>query len=278
MAVLSPEAQAALNAAGLAWLPDELITIWVDEWASSGNSLLATNTMRASPEYQTYYPGNLNPNGTPKMSEAEYEVEIQSYMDTVESAGLDPNLWSREDYARLVEGNVWADEWKQRVTGITVGVRQRSDEVRAYYADAYGIQPTDAEIIASIMDPALGDARIAERIRIAEIGGAAAEKGFDVDTSLADRLENIGLDYTQAEALFREAGVSLPALDRLSRRHRDPVDSFDLNNYLDAAAFGTPEAVMAVRRMAAAEVSQFRSPRDSFVDRQTGSVTGLVDR
>lgn len=278
MAVLSPEAQAALSSAGLSWLPVELLAVWVDAWSVTGSTVQATNEMRASPSYSTYYPGNTNPNGTTKMSEAEYESELSSYRNVVEEAGLNPDLWSREDYARLIEGEVWAEEWRQRVTGITVGVRQRSDQVRQFYAARYGIQPTDAEIIASVMDPALGDARIAERIRTAEIGGAASEKGFSIDDSLADRLEDIGLDYQQAEALFREAGINLPMLDRLSRRHRDPVDSFDLNDYLDAAAFGTPEAVMQVRRMTAAETSQFRTPRDAFVDQRTGDATGLIDR
>ena len=275
---LSPEAQAALNAAGLGWLAPELQEVWVNGWAETGDPEQATNIMRADPTYETYYPGNLNPNGTPQLEEGQYEAMIISYQNTVEEAGLDPGLWTREDYARLIGGSVWADEFQSRVNAITVGVRNRSEDIRQYYANAYGIPVTDAEMIASVMDPALGDALLSERIRIAEIGGAAAEKGFGIDMGLADRLENSGFDYTQAEALFRQAGVSLPLLDRLSRRHQDPNDSFNLENYLDAAAFGTPEAVMQVRRMSAAETSMFRSARDAFINRQSGSVTGLVDR
>lgn len=278
MATLSPLVWAAINQAGLTWLPPSLLNAFADGWLGDGSVDSALTSMREHPDYGTYFPGNLRADGTARLIEGTYLNLLDDYRTTLREAGVDPSYFSTEQLGSLVSGEVSAQEFQTRVNAITVGVRQRSDQVRSYYATTYGVNLTDSDLIVSVMDPSIGEAILAERIQTAAIGGAAAERGFTISEMLANRLQDTGLDYDSAASLFAEAGLALPLLDRLTRRHSDPNDPFDLDDYLSVAAFGDPETARSVRRLQAAEVQSFRSPQRGFVDRNTGSLTGLVDR
>lgn len=278
MATISPMVWAAINQSGLAWLPQSLLSAFADGWVSDGSVDSALTSMREHPDYAAFFPGNLRPDGTARLIEGTYLNLIDDYRTTLREAGVDPSYFPIEQLGALVEGEVSAQEFQTRVNAITVGVRQRSDRVREFYASTYGVTMTDSDLIASVMDPAVGDAILSERIQIAAIGGAAAERGFSISEALANRMQDRGWDYDQASSIFAEAGLNLPTLDRLSRRHADPNDPFDLDDYLNAAAFGDADAQLSVRRLQSAAVQSFRSPTRGFVDRNTGSLTGLVDR
>ena len=274
---LAPEVWAALERAGLTWLPQSLIDAYAQGYADGGTTDSAVRAMRQHPEYTTYFPGNLDENGEARYDEGIYMAVVEDFKVTVTEAGLPPDTFTDEQYGTLISQDVSANEFQTRVTAVTTGVLTRSDEVRAYYMNAYGVEVTDADIILSVMAPDMGDARLAEKINIAQIGGAAGESGFSLTRSLADELENIGVNYTQAQQIFQQAGIDLPTLDRLSRRHQDPNDTFDLEDYLDVAAFARVDALRDYANMLSAERTMFTTNSQQFAARD-GSLSGLIDR
>lgn len=274
---LPPEVQAELERQGLTWLPPDLLDSYMEGYIDGGTNTTAIRAMRQDPAYSTYFPGNLDPNGEARYDEGIYYALVEDYKMTVQEAGLDPDTFTAEQYGQLIANDKSAAEFQSQVTAVTAGVLTRSEEVRAYYAQQFGINVTDADMILSVMAPDMGEARLAEKINIAQIGGAAGESGFTVDFNLADELENIGVNYAQAQQIFQQAGIDLPVLERLSRRHQDPNDTFDLVDYLDVAAFARVDALRDYANMISAERTMFRTNTQGFSDR-TGSLSGLIDR
>jgi hypothetical protein len=68
-------------------------------------------------------------------------------------------------------------------------------------------------------------------------------------------------------------------LDDLARRHRDPDDTFDLNEFADANVFGDAAQTRRIRRLLRQEASLF-SPREvgSVQIQDDFALTGLTPR
>ena len=71
--------------------------------------------LRKTPEYEATFPGIMNPNGTMKMTEAQYMALEKSFQETADLYGIHLN---RENQALLFEGDVSAREWQQRAMAI----------------------------------------------------------------------------------------------------------------------------------------------------------------
>jgi hypothetical protein len=279
MALTDAEIDAALAAAGIdAPLPPELRTTWVrlyNENDLDGN--VATILMRQDPVYDTYYPGNKTAEGRARYTEAEYEAIVDAFENTLIEYNLPPDMFSRTEFGDMIAGLVSPSEFNRRVAGVVEGVTQRGEDVRQFYATNYGVPLTDDDIIKSVLQPGMGDQIIQERIQIAQIGGAAAGSGFDIELDVANSLQDIGVSYDQALQLFQTAESQIPVLQRLVQRHDDPNNPFDLNEFLDAAARGDAETISRIQNLTRAETAGF-TETGFGQDRQTGVVGGLVDR
>lgn len=162
------------------WLPDALVRVYANAWAETGDPDLAWAYVQADPQYDTYFPGNRREDGTLRHTEFEYWSTMEAYADVFRSVGLNPELW-RDRFVTLMEGEVSPDELAaERIEPVFERVLDSSPEIRAYYAETYGLELTDSAILASVLDPELGDKILNKQISIAEIGGEAALRGFDL--------------------------------------------------------------------------------------------------
>lgn len=279
MALTDAEIQSALLAAGIdAPLPPELLTKWVQFYNENdldGN--VATTLMRQDPVYDTYFPGNKTAEGRVRYNEGEYEAIVDAFEQTLSEYDVPAGVMSREDFGDLINGLVSPSEFNRRVRSVVDGITQRGEDVRSFYATNYGIPLSDTDIITSVLKPDMGEQIIAERIQIAQIGGAAAGSGFDISLEVADSLQDLNIGYEQALQMFQAAEQQIPMLQRLVARHDDPNSPFDLNQFLDAAARGDADALDRIQRLTRSEQSGFTATGFER-DRQSGMVGGLVDR
>lgn len=241
------------------WLPEALVRVYATAWAgpAAGDPQLAWAYVRADDLYDVYFPGNRRDDGTFRYEEFEYWSTMEGYADVFRSVGLNPDLW-RDHFVTLLEGEVSPDELAaERIEPVFERVLDSSPEIRAYYADVYGLELTDSAILASALDPELGERILNRQISIAEIGGEAALRGFDLAATYAESMYRQGIGRGQAQELFGEAAQDLPILNVLAQRHDDPDDDFDIYEFTNAAVFDDPTQRRRMRRLIAQERQSF---------------------
>ena len=239
------------------WLPEALVHVYGDAWAETGDPNMAWLYVQADPQYDTFFPGNRREDGTLRHTEFEYWSQMEGYADVFRSVGLNPDLW-REHFVTLMEGDVSPDELAaERIEPVFERILDSSPEIRAYYAEMHGLELTDSAILAAALDPEMGDKILNRQIGIAEIGGEAALRGFDLAATYAESMYQQGIGRGQAQELFGDAAEDLPILNVLAQRHADADDDFDIYEFTNAAVFDDPTQRRRMRRLIAQERQSF---------------------
>lgn len=245
-------------------------------WYATGDPQLALEGVRRSTFYDEVMPGNRRDDGSLRYDENTYMGIIESYEDALLSINLNPDLF-RTRFPELLAGLVSPVEFASRIESTYERVIDSTPQVKEYYATQYGLDLTDEAIIASVLDPDIGDAIINKRIAVSEVGGSASARNFTIGADLAEQIVSYGVDTLgEAQSYFAQAETMVPVLDTLARRHADPDDDFDLNEFTTASLFGDAEGRRRMRRLMAQERASFGADTSLSVRRsEQGSLTGL---
>lgn len=269
-------------------MPPALVDAWFNEYTdlggsgTPGSSVAAAEMIRNDTKYRnlydSYFPGNRREDGSLRLDEADYYNRTESYRNALTGVNVNPEIFE-DKFAGLIEGNVGEGEFVQRVESMYERVIESSPEIRNYYAQNYSIDMTDSAIVASFLDPDVGNKILDKQIAISEIGGEAEMRKFNVDLGFAQNLQRAGVSRDQAQNLFGQAAMDVPVLDVLAARHRDVDDDFDLNEFTQAAIFDDPTQRRRMRRLMAQERSSFAQGTGRYKeDRATGGISGLTER
>jgi len=257
------------------WLPPGAIDLWINEWVESGNEDAAWAVIRTNSQYEKWFPGNLTEDGRVRYSEEQYAATVESYRDIYRSMGLNSSLLDGR-IGDLIRGEVSPNEFSARVTGMWDRVISASDSIRQYYADINGVQGLTTEaLLAGALDPEVGDKILDGRISVAEVGGEALGSGFRLSAARVQELVGEGMTRNTANNLFGEAERLVPILSTLARRHNDPNDEFDIEDFLNAEFFKNPAENLRTQRLVAQERAQFTSGLSARRN-QAGAMTGLI--
>ena len=269
-----------------AWMPPELIQAWYGEYLDLGGADVpgsaagAAQIIRQDTKYRgvydSYFPGSRRDDGSLRLTEAQYSARISSYEDALLGVDVNPDVFA-DKFGGLISGDVSEGEFTRRVESMYERVIEAAPGIRDFYAENYGIDMTDSGIVASFLDPDVGQAVLDRTIAVSEIGGEASSRGFKIGVDYAESLVKAGVSQDQAQDLFGTAAMDIPTLDALARRHADPDDTFDLNEFTQASIFDDPTQRRRVRRLIATERATF-SGTGYQEDRQTGGITGLAQR
>jgi len=259
-------------------VPAALLEVYANALLVTGNADLAIVEMRADPQYDTYFAGNKRDDGSVRWTEKEYLSIIEAFEVELEGYGVNPAVFA-EKFPELIAGDVAPDEFRSRLSTAYGQLINATEEVRTYYAENFGITDlTDESVFAAFLDPTIGEEILGGRLDVAAVGGAGLQYGFDLDPELAERLAQQDITGQQAGQLFSQAATQLPILDTLARRHNDPDDDFDLEEFLAAAVDADPTQSRRLRRLFAQESSLFSRQSAFRTSRDTGGITGLLDR
>lgn len=254
------------------WLPDPLLDVLADEYVDTGDPAQAQRAMRLAPEYEQFFPGNRREDGTLRYDELSYLTYVDRAKGALASINVNPDLFE-EDIIRAIENDLQVSQVEARIDAAYERIIDRAPEVREFYATNFGIELSDAAIVASVLNPEIGTAILEGRLSSAEIGGQAALRGFGIDLQLADQLRQRDVTGPQAGEIFGAAAESVPILDVLARRHGDPNDDFDLNDFLAASIFDDPVERRRIRRLIQQERESFST--GAFGRSEGGAITGL---
>jgi hypothetical protein len=256
----------------LPWLPESLIQIYADSFSETQNSDIAIAEVRKSPEYKVAFPKNVRDDGTVRLSEQDYAAVKESYGLTVEDYGLNAEYFD-DTFSELIEKGIAPNEFRARIEAARSGIVENLPAVKDYYSTNFGMDLSDNQIFASIIDPTVGEAILEGRITQAQIGGEAASRGFDLSPEEVQALEKAGLTQSQARQLFAAAETEVPRLAALTRRFRGAEEEvaegqltasglseregFDIEEFVEAQVFASAEEREKIRRLESEEASTF---------------------
>lgn len=265
------------------WMPTELWVIWLEGYIEAGGAgnpnaeALATAGMRSDPSYDEYFPGNRRDDGSLRLDEATYFNNMAAFRETVEGLNINPDLFG-DEYVALIEGDVSPAEFGQRANALYDRVINQGDAIREWYARIQGIDMTTSAILASLMSENVENAILNREITMAEIGGEAAMRNFDLAEQFVEALAASGVDRGEAQALFGSAERMVPLLTRMAARHGDPDDDFDIYEFVEAEEFQNAQQVNRMMRLQAQEASSFTGGAAIDIRRsQQGGLTGLTE-
>ena len=260
-------------------MPPDILNLFASEWARTGDPQVAIAEVRRSPAYEIAFPGNKRPDGTVKFDEVTYTGLKESYIGTLQEYGIPRNTsvdLLTDRFTGLIEGEVSAREFAQRVDAVYQGIQENIPEVTQFYRDNFGLDLTPEAIFVGALDPTVGEEIVAGRITTAQIGGEAARAGFQVTEEFAQRLQRAGISQAQARQLFTSAQAELPRLQELQARGGvEQPEQFTLEQFTEAAVFQSPEELEEIRQLEAEEASRF-APIGGAA-RRGRRVTGLVE-
>lgn len=257
------------------WLPPEVIEAYTQAW--NGGAVNPWAIIRTDARYDQWFPGNKVDDGSVRYREFEYAGIRAEYEDAFRSVDLDPTKANFQDaITNMIQGERTPREFATGLHDVFSRIVSASDGIRQYYADLLGITDlSTASLIAAYLDPANADEILTGQIDVALIGGSALERGFNILPDLARQLEGEGLVRSTASDLFGRAAGLVPILDILAKRHNDPDDDFDINEFLAADFFKDPAQNLRMRRALARERASF-SGGSSLRTSQSGAGVGLL--
>ena len=260
-----------------------LAQVWYDAYIEFvGDANLALAAVQAHSDYDTYFPGNRREDGSIRWEEGIYRSIEESYALTIGSYGISPELF-KAHFGEMIAFGTSPDEFAARMDNLYTRIVDASPHITKWYAERKGIEITMEGIMASFMDKNVSDSIINKEITMAEIGGEAASRGFQVVADMADMLFEAGVDdRSEARQLFSAAESVIPVLNVLAARHGDPDDDFDLNEFLSAQVLRDPIQARRMRRLISQERSTFNTGGGLggglVTQTQTGQKVGLVER
>lgn len=260
-------------------MPPDVLALFSSEWARTGDPQVAIAEVRRSPVYEIAFPGNKRPDGTVKFDEVTYTGLKESYIGTLQEYGIPRNTsvdLLTDRLTGLIEGEVSAREFAQRVDAVYQGVQENIPQVQEFYATNFGLELTPESIFLGALDPAVGEEIVAGRITTAQIGGEAARAGFEISGDFAQRLQRAGVTQAQARQIFTSAELQLPQLQELQAQQGVAEEErFGLEEFTEAAVFQSPEEIQQIQRLREEETSEFAPTTGAA---RTGRrVTGLTE-
>jgi len=262
-----------------AYLPDDLVDAYIEYYTDTADEDVIWAQIRQDSRYEEWFPGNLTDDGRPRYAEDVYAAVTASYDDVFRSVGIDGVALDemRAQYGTLIGGDVSPQELEaNRVVPMYERIISQSDALRSYYASEFGVEMSLTALVASAMNPELGEKVLTKQISLAEIGGEALESGYELKSETVEQLFQTGkIGRAEADRLFQTAENVLPTLNVLAARHADPDDDFDINEFLQADVFLDPTQRRRMNRLVAQERSTFGASGVDIARSQFGGLAGL---
>lgn len=230
--------------------------------------------LKQRPEYKSRFAGmaGLQAKGR-AISEAEYIGLERGYAQALRSYGLPEQFYDDpSDFSRLIEGEVSAREFEQRLEARAkvVATSPLGALMREELATKYGVTDAAGLTLAYWIDPDRGQDIIMRQVMAAEAAAVSRDTGFGgLSTEQAEKVGALGLN----EGQLRDTFGNLAGMDEFTRALPGQNDSVTRDDLLDASFTGDAEARKKVEKVARTRTAEFQGG-GSFSGSNRG-ITGL---
>lgn len=262
----------------------DLLQLYVNTWAETGSDKFALQAVRDSDEYETYFPGNIriDPNTGQKAGirydESTYTAITDAYDRAFIESGLNPDVFRDAGvYGSLIAGDVGSKELSLRVREYRTAFVDNpiANSVKEYYSANYGIEMSDSALLASALDPSIGESIIQKRIDVAEIGAEASQRAFDITLEESERLYQLGVTGAKASQLFAQAEKLLGRVQVAAAQQGREAPT--ISQYIQSEVIGSPDAQQRIQNILAQQISESAVELGARKTQQ-GAVTGLTEQ
>jgi len=183
------------------------------------------------------------------ISEAAY-IEFERNAAQLERAyGLPQGMLDTETVTTLLTNEVSASELEDRVNMAAVGAYQTSPEVKRQFQDYYGI--SEGGLTGYFLDPEKAIPLLNKQYVSAQIGGVAAAQSINIGVSMAERLQEYGVDQEEA----RQGFARVAQMGSLASGRGETVTQQQL---IGANLMDDTQAAQAIRRVGAERAGRFQ--------------------
>jgi len=162
---------------GLEELTDEVFNKVFKDGISDPKQL--TNYVRSTKEYKNNFQGmaeyNANPANVQKITEQQYLMKAQAYMNTAQQYGLPESFFTKKEIGELVAGGVSPAEFNRRVVNGYL-VAKNADPATKQALAAQGVD--FGHLMAYYLDPKRAEPILTDRTNQAQLQGYAQNAGI----------------------------------------------------------------------------------------------------
>jgi hypothetical protein len=229
-----------------------------------GNETIIMSRLRQSDPYKKRFAGNelRRQAGLAAITEGDYLAMEREYTKVMRSYGIDSSYYSMDSLAGLIGGDVSELEVQQRIDAGKRMLDSADSTVLREFQEYYP-QLGEGDLLTYLLDPKKGQEVLSQKIRTAQIGGAAEGQGFQMGFEQSDLLSRSAMGQTldpfdartqaQLQSTFAQAG-------RTARRERT-LSAIDQEDYTEfdtlQAAFGDEQKQLASERRGRRERARF---------------------
>jgi hypothetical protein len=229
-----------------------------------GNETIIMSRLRQSDPYKKRFAGNelRRQAGLAAITEGDYLAMEREYTKVMRSYGIDSSYYSMDSLAGLIGGDVSELEVQQRIDAGKRMLDSADSAVLREFQEYYP-QLGEGDLLTYLLDPKKGQEVLSQKIRTAQIGGAAEGQGFQMGFEQSDLLSRSAMGQTldpfdartqaQLQSTFAQAG-------RTARRERT-LSAIDQEDYTEfdtlQAAFGDEQKQLASERRGKRERARF---------------------
>jgi hypothetical protein len=243
------------------------------EISSEDLLFLLKNDARYNSEYLKRFAGNakLKSAGLPTLSDEEYLKAEDEYKKIFTSYGA-TSLANRDYYATLIGNRMDAVDVTQRLN-LAYDRLQATPDVKKAFQTFYSAV-TDGDILAAMLDPATQVPQLEQKVKAAEIGGAALAQKLDTSLARASELAAMGVTAAQAQSAYQTIGIKLPTGKFLSEISPEEGIKYTQTQAENIAFKKSAADLLAEQRLTQKEINRFAgsSGRLASKDRAQGLI------
>lgn len=179
------------------------------EITSEDLTFLLKNDTRYNSEYLKRFAGNakLKAAGLPTLDDATYLKTENEYKKIFTAYGA-TSLANPDYYATLIGNSMDAVDVTGRLN-LAYDRLQATPDVKKAFKTFYGAV-TDGDILSAMLDPTTQIPQLEQKVKAAEIGGAALAQKLDTSLARASELAAMGVTASQAQTAYQTIGMKLP--------------------------------------------------------------------
>lgn len=199
-------------------------------------------------------------NGLNAIDEATYlDIEDQ-YSQTLKSYGKENYFGTTMDdrqkaMAGLIAGDVSPTEFKSRIDLAVSRVENADPTIKAQLKAYYSI--TDADLTNYFLNPKENLPKLEEKVKAAEIGGAAAAQNLSVTAATAEDLAKYGITQEQARQGYADIAETLPISSKLSSIYDEMGVKYGQTEAEQDTFKGLASAKRKKEQLSAREIAEF---------------------
>lgn len=166
-----------------------------------------TLRLQETPEYKTRFAGNEKRRaaGLPVLSPAEYLSTENAYRSVMQQAGLPSGFYDHpDDLAGYIGNNTSPDEIKTRVDTAVQLAKNSDPAYRKMLSDGWGIQFTDGDIAAFVLDQKRALPILQRQADAIGIADAARKQALGYSAERANQLAELGVTADQAQQAYSQ--------------------------------------------------------------------------